>query len=241
MIDVLNTRFSILGSARSGIAAAYKIKELGGKAFISEFKAESEINNSDQLKKDFEIEFGGHTNRIFDCDILVVSPGVPSDLPILLKVKKKNIEIIGEIEFAYRIKAADSKIIAVTGSNGKSTTVSLIHHILQTAGYNSVLAGNIGIAASSLPLQEPGIDFIVLELSSFQLELVHKFRADVAAILNITPDHLNRYDNMNQYAAAKFNIFANQKPDDIAILNSDDQFISDFNYSLNAKLKTFSF
>ena len=241
MMDVTKTRFSILGSARSGIAAAYKIKEMGGTAFISEFKPESGIPDSSKLKQDFDCEFGGHTDKIFKADILIVSPGIPSDLPILMQAAQQNIEIIGEIEFAFRIKSADSKIIAITGSNGKSTTVSLIHHILKTAGYNSVLGGNIGTAASTFPLQKPGIDFIVLELSSFQLELIKSFRPDVAAILNITPDHLNRYKDMNEYADTKFNIFSNQKEDDVAILNADDQFTSDYNYRINSNLIFFSF
>jgi UDP-N-acetylmuramoylalanine--D-glutamate ligase len=240
MIDVAKTKFSILGSARSGIAAAYKIKEMSSKAFISEYKPESEISSAKQLKVDFNCEFGGHTKKIFDCNILIVSPGIPFDLPILKQARQEGVEIIGEIEFAYRIKAADSKIIAITGSNGKSTTVSLIHHILKTAGYNSVLGGNIGVAATSFPLQNPGIDFIVLELSSFQLELIKHFRADVAAILNITPDHLNRYTGMNEYAAAKFNIFSNQLPDDIAILNADDEFTNNYDYEVNSKLMHFS-
>lgn len=240
MIDVTKTKFSILGSARSGIAAAYKIKEMGGSAFISDYKPDSEIPNAAKLKLDFECEFGRHTKRILDCNILIVSPGIPSNLPILEQAKQSGIEIIGEIEFAYRIKASDSKIIAITGSNGKSTTVSLIHHILRIAGYNSVLGGNIGVAATSFPLQNLGIDFIVLELSSFQLELIKHFRADVAAILNITPDHLNRYAGMNDYADAKFNIFLNQKADDLAILNADDEFTNNYEYKVNSQLKHFS-
>jgi len=239
-MNINTTKFGILGMARSGLAAAKKINELGGKAFISEFKPESEIQNAAEIKQNFACEFGGHSKKILESDVIILSPGIPQNIAILRDAKKKNIEIISEIEFGFRIKHPDSKIIAVTGSNGKSTTVSLIHHILQTAGYNSILAGNIGIAFTSYHIEEPGIDFIVLELSSFQLELIDKFKADVAAVLNVTPDHLNRYKNMDEYAETKFNIFQNQTFNDHAILNSDDEFIQKYSSLINADIKYFS-
>jgi UDP-N-acetylmuramoylalanine--D-glutamate ligase len=239
-MKVKNRKFGILGMAISGIATAVKIKELGGIAFISEFKNEKEISNSKQIKKTFQCEFGGHTNRLLKNDILILSPGIPKDIPILRKVEKQGIEVISEIEFSFRIKHPKSKIIAITGSNGKSTTVSLIHHILHTAGFNSVLAGNIGTAFSSYPIEKPDIDFIVLELSSFQLELINTFKADVAAILNITPDHLNRYNSFKDYAETKFNIFKNQSSNDMAILNLDDAASAGFTEKINSELKYFS-
>ena len=202
-----NYKIGILGMAKSGIAAAYKAKKMGLEPFVSEFKKENQINNSQEIRKNFKCEFSGHSEKLLDCDLLIVSPGIPLDIPILKKAKKKNLKFISEIEFGYKIKYPASKIIAITGSNGKSTTVSLIHHILKTAGYKSILAGNIGSALTSFPIEKPGIEFIVLELSSFQLELIEFFKADVAAILNITPDHLNRYNNFEEYTLAKFNIF----------------------------------
>ncbi|MEA2096941.1 MAG: UDP-N-acetylmuramoyl-L-alanine--D-glutamate ligase [Candidatus Cloacimonadota bacterium] len=239
-MKVENRRFGILGMARSGISAAAKIKELGGIAFISEYKNETEIANSKQIKDTFLCEFGGHTIRLLDNDVLILSPGIPGNIPILKEAEKQNIEIISEIEFSFRIKHPHSKIIAITGSNGKSTTVSLIHHILQTAEYNSILAGNIGTAFSSYPIEKEDIDFVVLELSSFQLELIDSFKADVAAILNITPDHLDRYDSFENYAETKFNIFMNQNTNDLAIINMDDIISAKFIDKINSDLKYFS-
>ncbi len=237
---VKGRRFGILGMARSGISAANKIKELGGIAFISEFKKEKEIPNSKQINKTFQCEFGGHTDKLLQNDLLILSPGIPRDISILKEAEEQNIEIISEIEFSFRIKHTHSKVIAITGSNGKSTTVSLIHHILRNAGYNSILAGNIGTTFSSYPIEKEEIDFIVLELSSFQLELIDTFKADVAAILNITPDHLNRYNSFEHYAETKFNIFKNQDSKDLAILNMDDATSAKFVKKINSNIKYFS-
>ncbi len=237
---VKGRRFGILGMARSGISAANKIKELGGIAFISEFKKEKEIPNSKQINKTFQCEFGGHTDKLLQNDLLILSPGIPRDISILKEAEEQNIEIISEIEFSFRIKHTHSKVIAITGSNGKSTTVSLIHHILRNAGYNSILAGNIGTTFSSYPIEKEEIDFIVLELSSFQLELIDTFKADVAAILNITPDHLNRYNSFEHYAETKFNIFKNQDSKDLAILNMDDATSAKFVKKINSDIKYFS-
>ncbi len=226
--------------AKSGIAAAYKAKKMGLEPFVSEFKKENQINYSQEIRKNFKCEFGGHSEKLLDCDLLIVSPGIPLDIPILKKAKMKNLKFISEIEFGYKIKYPASKIIAITGSNGKSTTVSLIHHILKTAGYKSILAGNIGSAFTSFPIEKPGIEFIVLELSSFQLELIEFFKADVAAILNITPDHLNRYNNFEEYTLAKFNIFNNQTENDLAIFNLDDNICLKYQNTVKSNKKFFS-
>ena len=239
-IDIKNTKIGILGLARSGIAVAYKIKELGGNPFLSEFKPAKEIPNSSELKNDFRCEFGGHSEKLFDNELIIVSPGIPLNVPIIKELKKRKIKLIGEIEFGFLIKHPRSKIIAVTGSNGKSTTVSLIHHILKTLGFKSILAGNIGNAFTSFPIEKEGIDFIILELSSFQLDSIDTFRPDVAILLNITPDHLNRYENFEAYADAKFKIFQNQKPDDLAILNLDDDTFSFKRQNIAAKKRYFS-
>ncbi len=226
--------------AKSGIAVAYKAKKMGLEPFVSEFKKENQINYSQEIRKNFKCEFGGHSEKLLDCDLLIVSPGIPLDIPILKKAKMKNLKFISEIEFGYKIKYPASKIIAITGSNGKSTTVSLIHHILKTAGYKSILAGNIGSAFTSFPIEKPGIEFIVLELSSFQLELIEFFKADVAAILNITPDHLNRYNNFEEYTLAKFNIFNNQTENDLAIFNLDDNICLKYQNTVKSNKKFFS-
>ncbi|MCD4818234.1 MAG: UDP-N-acetylmuramoyl-L-alanine--D-glutamate ligase [Candidatus Cloacimonetes bacterium] len=231
---------AILGLARSGIAAAYKIKSMNGAPFLSEFRKQNKVKDSTSLIRDFDCEFGGHTDRLFDFKTIIVSPGIPLLIPIIKKLKKNGNELISEIEFGFRIKNSDSKIIAVTGSNGKSTTVSLIHHFLKSAGFNSILAGNIGEAFTSFAIEKPGFDFIVLELSSFQLDLIKSFQADISAILNITPDHLNRYNSFDDYALSKFKIFQNNIENSIAIINSDDEVISKKIDEIKGSIKKFS-
>ncbi len=239
-MEIRNRRIGILGIARSGLAAAEKIKQLEGFPFLSEIKKESEIENIRKIKSNFSCEFGGHSNKILESEFIIVSPGIPLDIPILKKAKQKSIQLFSEIEFGYSIKHPDSRIIAVTGSNGKSTTVSLIHHILETAGFNSILAGNIGTAFTSFPIEKPGIDFIVLEISSFQLDLIETFKPDVGVILNITPDHLDRYQNFNDYSRSKFWLFKNQNTKDLAVLNLDDEVISAFPKNFKSSIKYFS-
>lgn len=239
-MDIRNNKIGILGMARSGIAAAEKALELSAIPFLSEFKQEADLPNSASIKEKFNCEFGGHSSLLFDSDFVVVSPGVPSSAKIIADLSEAGVEVISEIEFGFRLKHPDTKIIAITGSNGKSTTVSLIHHLLKTAGYNSVLAGNIGDALTGFPIQKPGIDFLVLELSSFQLELIKDFRPNVAAILNITPDHLNRYNGFDEYAKTKFNIFRNLKESDLAILNLDDSVCQNLKALIPIKQHCFS-
>lgn len=232
--------YGILGLARSGLAAAWKIKELGGKPFLSEAKPAAEFPQADMIAEEFACEFGGHTDRILDCDVIIVSPGIPLDTPIIQKANSRGKKLISELEFGYTIKAPDSKIIAVTGSNGKSTTVSMIHHLLQSAGYNSLLAGNIGTAFTGYAIEKPGFDYIVLEISSFQLDLIDTFKPDIALLLNITPDHLNRYESFDHYALSKMRIFENQADKDYCIINADDHVISRFENMIHSNKKYFS-
>lgn len=222
MLDT-NIRYAVLGLARSGIAAAYKIRELGGTAFLSDNKPREQVAEAAQIEADFECEFGAHSDRLLDFPVWIISPGIPLTAPIIQKGFKAGIEIISEIEFGYRIMHKGSKIIAVTGSNGKSTTVSLIHHCLTAMGHKSILAGNIGDALCSYPIEKAGIDYIVLEVSSFQLDTIKSFKADVAVLLNITPDHLDRYLGFDDYAQSKMRVFLNQTTDDDAIICADSQ------------------
>lgn len=239
MFDVTK-KYGILGMARSGIAAAYKIKELGGSAFLSEQQWKDKIPAANQLSLDFPCEFGGHTSKLLDCDCLIVSPGIPVTIPILVRAKAKGIELISEIEFGYRIKANDSKIIAVTGSNGKSTTASLVYHILKQMGKKAILAGNIGDAFCGYPIHKPGIEYIVLEISSFQLDLITSFKPDVAVLLNITPDHMNRYDTFDDYAASKSRIFKYQDEEDSAILFLDSPIVARWTANIKSRKLLFS-
>lgn len=222
----MSLKYGILGMARSGIAAAYKIKELGGTAFLSDLLSKDKIPFAEDLVKDFDCEFGGHTDKLLDCDVWIVSPGVPLNTPIIKRGKKSNIRMISEIEFGWQIKANDSKVIAITGSNGKSTTASLTYHIIKSMGKSCVLAGNIGDAFCSFPIHKPGIEYIVLEISSFQLDLTTSFSPDVAVLLNLTPDHLNRYKGFADYCSSKMNIFRFQSPQDFAVLYFDSEEIT---------------
>jgi UDP-N-acetylmuramoylalanine--D-glutamate ligase len=215
-------KYGILGLARSGVAAAYKIKSMGGSAFLSDMKPESEMPDASILKNDFECEFGIHSDRLLSCDEWIVSPGIPLTAPIIQKGRSHKITMISELEFGFQIKAADSCLIAVTGSNGKSTTASLIAHIINQSGKNCLLAGNIGDAFCGFPIEKPGYDYIVLEVSSFQLDLIDTFKPDIALLLNITPDHLNRYATFNDYALSKMSVFRNQTSHEHAIINLDD-------------------
>jgi UDP-N-acetylmuramoylalanine--D-glutamate ligase len=233
-MEVSGKKFSIIGIARSGLAAAAKIKNLGGKVFLSDSKPAGKIDDSLNISSLYCCEFGGHSDRVLQADIIIVSPGVPLNIDILKKARLSGIELISEIELGYRLKFPSSKIICCTGSNGKSTTVSIIHHILLTCGYKSILGGNIGTPFTSYDIEEPGLDFIVLELSSFQLELIRDFKADIGVILNITPDHLDRYKDFIDYARTKFNLFKNSSAHDLAVLNFDDDTILKLAKNINA-------
>ncbi len=223
-MEWIKQSFSIIGIARSGLAAAEKIKKAGGHVFLSDSKPMKDVVDGEKINQEYVCEFAGHSDKVLESDVIILSPGVPQTIPIIQKAKNKGIYVISEIEFAYRMMNKESKIIAVTGSNGKSTSVSLIYHLLKTAGYKTLLAGNIGDAFSSFDIENK-YDWIVLELSSFQLELIDTFKADVSVITNITPDHLNRYDSFDDYALAKFNIFKNQTVNEKAVIFADDDVI----------------
>ncbi|MDP8232656.1 MAG: UDP-N-acetylmuramoyl-L-alanine--D-glutamate ligase [Candidatus Zophobacter franzmannii] len=237
MIDT-TLKYGILGFARSGQAVADRLKVAGAQYLISDQSSADKF--ALELRSRYNCEFGSHSEEFLKSDLIIVSPGVPYRAPIILKAQSLGIEVISEIEFGYRIKHPKSKIIAVTGSNGKSTTVSLIHHILKKNGYHSILAGNIGDAFTGYPIDKEGIDFIVLEISSFQLELIRDFKPDVAAILNITPDHLNRYDNFEHYGDTKFKLLSNLDAGNTVVLNKDDTFIQNKLNEVKGDIKQFS-
>ncbi len=235
-----NKKYGILGLARSGISAAEKIKKLGGKAFLSELRNASEVPEAEYLCSKFDCEFGGHTEKMFSCDEWIISPGIPLTSDIIEKGRERSIPMISELEFGYQIKSKDSYLIAVTGSNGKSTTASIIAHIIQNSGKNCILAGNIGNAFCSFPIEEDGIDYIVLEASSFQLDLIDTFKPDIAVLLNITPDHLDRYSSFKDYTLSKFNIFKNQNKTEHAVLFMDDEVIQGLEERIKAQRQYYS-
>ena len=214
----------VLGAAESGAGAAVLAQKEGFDVFVSDMGT-----IKDKYKKlldDHHIEWeeGHHTEeKILDADEVIKSPGIPDEAPMIQKVIAKGIHIISEIEFAGRY--TDSKMICITGSNGKTTTTSLIYHIFKEAGYDAGLAGNIG---NSLALQvaEDPHEYYIIELSSFQLDNMYDFRANVAVLLNITPDHLDRYQNkMQNYVDAKMRIIQNQTESDAFIYWNDDPII----------------
>ena len=217
-------RIVVLGAAESGAGAAVLAKKEGFDVFVSDMGTIKDRYKNMLDEHGIEWEEGHHTeDKILSADEVIKSPGIPDEAPMIQKIKAKGIHIISEIEFAGRY--TDSKMICITGSNGKTTTTSLIYHIFKAAGYDAGLAGNIG---NSLALQvaEDPHEYYIIELSSFQLDNMYDFRANVAVLLNITPDHLDRYQNcMQNYVDAKMRIVQNQTEDDAFIYWNDDPII----------------
>ena len=217
-------RIVILGAGESGAGAAVLAKKEGFDVFVSDM---SKIKDKyKRLMDDHQIEWeeGRHTEaKILNADEVIKSPGIPDTAPMVKKLRDQGTHIISEIEFAGRY--THSKMICITGSNGKTTTTSLIYHIFRDAGYDAGLAGNIG---NSLALQvaEDPHEYYIIELSSFQLDNMYDFRANIAILLNITPDHLDRYDNcMQNYVDSKMRIIQNQTADDAFVYWNDDPII----------------
>lgn len=217
-------RIVILGAAESGAGAAVLAKKQGFDVFVSDFGSIKDRYKKMLDDHDIPWEEGHHTEeKILNADEIIKSPGIPDEVPIIQKAIQKNIHIISEIEFAGRY--TDSKMICITGSNGKTTTTSLIYHIFKAAGYDAGLAGNIGKSLALQVAEEPH-DYYIIELSSFQLDNMYDFRANVAILMNITPDHLDRYHNeMQNYVDAKMRIIQNQTKDDAFIYWNDDPII----------------
>ena len=215
-------RLVVLGGAESGVGAAVLAKVKGFDVFLSD-KGQIKESYADTLRKwDIPFEQGQHTEElILNADEVVKSPGIPGTVPMVQKVKENGIPVISELEFASRYDSA--KKICITGSNGKTTTTSLIYYLLKNAGLNVGLGGNIG-QSYAYQVATEHFDYYVLEISSFQLDDIRDFRPDIAIITNITPDHLDRYDHkMENYVNAKFNITRNLREDDCFIFDSDDE------------------
>ena len=214
-------RIVVLGGAESGVGAAVLAKVKGNDVFLSD-KGKIKEEYASMLRKwDIPFEEGRHTEElILSADEVVKSPGIPGTVPLVRKLREQGTHIVSEIEFASRYDSA--KKICITGSNGKTTTTSLIYYLLRNAGLNVGLGGNIG-KSYAYQVATEHFDYYVLEISSFQLDDVYEFKPDIAIITNITPDHLDRYDHkMENYVAAKFNITKNLTPDDCFIFDSDD-------------------
>ncbi len=220
----MTKRIVILGAGESGTGAAILAKKKGFDTFVSD-SSHIQDKYKDMLdERNIPWEEGHHTEElILNADEIVKSPGIPNNAPLILKLKEKGTPIISEIEFAGRYTHA--KMICITGSNGKTTTTSLIYHIFKKAGLNVGLAGNIG-KSLAYQVAEENYDYYIIELSSFQLDNMYDFRANIAVLMNITPDHLDRYDyKMQNYIDAKFRIIQNQTDDDAFIFWMDDPVI----------------
>ncbi len=219
-MQVVGKNILVVGLARSGVAAAEFLAARGARVTVNDAKPESELKEAAALRATgIEVVGGSHPRELFEkSDLIVVSPGVPLALEPFKQAKAAGVSIIGEVELAARFLRG--RLVGITGSNGKTTTTTLVGELLKDAGLFTQVGGNIGTALISLVETSREDGFTVVELSSFQLEAVETLHVNVALLLNITPDHLDRYDSMEDYAAAKANIFRNQTSEDVAVLNT---------------------
>jgi UDP-N-acetylmuramoylalanine--D-glutamate ligase len=223
----MSQRVVILGSGESGVGAALLAKAKGYIPFVSDSNIISESFKQELIHAAIAFEEGKHSEElILNADVIIKSPGIPEKAPIMKLIRAKDKEVISEIEFAYR-HITGAKFIAITGSNGKTTTTLLVHHILKELGYSVGLGGNIGTSLARQIIQDKK-DIYVLELSSFQLDDMYRFKADVAVLLNITPDHLDRYEyNFDNYVASKFRIFQNLTSEESFITYAEDAVVAE--------------
>jgi len=237
-LPIEDKKIGILGAGLSGLAAAELAHKLGANVFVTDLNKKNKINI-----KGIKSEFGNHSNKILNSDLIIKSPGIPRKSKIMKIILNSSIPVVSELEFASWF--TKSFIIALTGTNGKTTTVELINNILKDYGLNTFLGGNIGVPFSKNVLNELNSrnnkkdNFHVLEVSSFQLEDIKYFKPNISIILNISPDHLDRYDSFKDYLDAKLNILINQDKECYAIINNNDLNVSNKKYS--AKIINFSF
>lgn len=232
----------VFGAAKSGISATRLLQKQG--AFVILYDAKTTYNKDDfkdefDTEKDFKLVTGSFPENLIDSiDLLVLSPGVPTDLPVVEQIRSKNIPIWGEIELAYNF--SKGKIIGITGTNGKTTTTTLVGEILKTFFDDVNVVGNIGNPYTDIAMDTTEQSVTVIELSSFQLETIHDFKPDVSAILNITPDHLNRHHTMENYIQMKENIAKNQTGNELCVLNYEDEVLREMAKRIKAKVLFFS-
>ncbi len=232
---------SVLGAAKSGLAAAKLAKKLGNAVFVSESRpAEQMSSEAEQLRTaGIACEFGHHSDEILrSCELLIVSPGVKPTNSVIVEAEQRRIPVISELEYAYRY--CKNPIIAVTGTNGKTTTTTLISYIFNRSGRHAVACGNIGTPLSELVLDTSPDTVFVVECSSYQLDRCVTFRPDVALVLNITPDHLGYHGSVDNYASAKWKISSNQSPSDTLILCADDAGAASAPSTIKSKILSYS-
>ena len=250
-MNINQMNIGILGLGVSGYWAAKLASSFGANVFVSDSK--SDISDEYLVKlRDMgvDIELGNHSNKILNSDLIIKSPGIPGNIKIIDKILDNNLEMISEIEFGYRL--SELKIIAVTGTNGKTTTVTCLYNVLKEK-FNVVKSGNIGNPFSEIIYEQnkskdSNTDFCILELSSFQIDDIDTFKPDIAMILNISRDHLDRYEDFSDYSNSKMGLFKNMNHDDLIIYNHDDSIVCDqiekidkvfMSYSLDKKFSRF--
>ena len=223
-MDLHGKNVLVVGLGKSGVASALFLQARGARVTVSDAKPQQQLQDEIPalLEKGITVETGKHGERTFqNQDLIVVSPGVPTDLPQLAQARRAGTPVIGEIELAAR--SLEGQIVAITGSNGKTTTTTLTGEVIAAGGCKTLVGGNIGTPAISFVGQSSTDTWVVLEISSFQLETIETFRPHISAILNLSPDHLDRHGSMANYVAAKARIFENQRAGDFAVLNADDE------------------
>jgi UDP-N-acetylmuramoylalanine--D-glutamate ligase len=240
-MDVTGKKVLIIGAARSGIAAARFLVDHGAIVALNDQKPIEKWAAEAVALKEIGVGLlpGEPPSWLLDqLDLVVVSPGVPANIIPIRYAERAGAEVIGEVELAARY--LKGRIVAITGSNGKTTTTSLIGELLRNAGFTVQVGGNIGRALISMVESSSDDGWTVVEVSSFQLETIKTFRPAIAVVLNVTPNHMDRYETFNDYAAAKHRIFMNQSEDDVAVLNADDPTVSSWADGLRAKVMNFS-
>lgn len=239
-LDLKDKTAAVIGAGRSGMAAARLLKKRGAKVLLSEGKALGPEAQVELRTAGIDYETGGHSGKVLEAGLVVTSPGVRPELPILAEARKKNIPVIGEMELAYQLTPA--KMIGITGTNGKSTTTAMLGGILQAAGIDCYIGGNLapGRPVCELVLEAGPQSIIVAEVSTFQLESIVDFKPYVGIITNITPDHLDRHPDFETYAKLKARLLENQTPSDHAVLNTDDGMVLKYASAAVSQKKMFS-
>lgn len=240
-MNLKNKNVLILGLGISGVSTVKALNKLGAKISISDLKDEKDLKvNLSQIEHlDIDLFLGTNDVPLNNIDLIIKSPGIPLDLKVIKEANEKGIEVITDLELAYRISPS-SNFIAITGTNGKTTTTTIVGHFFKKAGFTTYVAGNIGVGILWDVVNSNDDDIFVVESSSFQLENTLKFNPKISLILNITPDHLNWHNNLNNYIKAKKKVFVNQTKDEYTILNYDDGLLRNMSEEVKSNLIWFS-
>jgi UDP-N-acetylmuramoylalanine--D-glutamate ligase len=240
-LDLRGKRVTVVGLARSGSAACKVLAERGATVLATDREPAGnlQVDLAELARRGIRVETGGHSEQSFlETDLLVISPGVDLRQPLLRRAQSLGIPMWSEVELAYRLTPA--RFLAVTGTNGKSTTTSLLGAVVEAAGFPCAVAGNIGTALCEVVADLTAAHWVVAELSSFQLETIVTFRPRVAVLLNLAPDHLDRYEALSDYYAAKARIFMHQTAEDFAVLNADDPLVLEYAQGIRSRVHLFS-